>query len=156
MSSLVILVFDNMIEKITSLRFVKTGLYFWFITAVLSQIAVFYLILPGFLDPSIPLTEIFRNIFDFREKSFMEIWRTLVSTAGLILLKIDIFIYVIALVFTLTGVWGIKNIPAKWIEDAGIVFLTILFIAPIIVLGLLFAELFPFYIGNIKYFINRM
>ena len=135
------LVIGNMIDKLRKPENLKAGLIIFFVVFVISQLVLFFGIIPGKIDTAISFVDSIKGIF---EKSILQIWWLLIQTLSLFLIQFKVFVYIAAVLVLIAGILVILLIPEEWLKAMDILVLLFVFACPFIILGIIFVELFPF------------
>ena len=135
---------DDSLDVLTSPKWLKRGLAVNLFVAVISQIIVFFVLIPLRLD--LPFTIAVRSFFSFENLNFIGVWQNLVGVISFILNRLKIVVYILSFLILAGGMLLIKKIPEERLELFGIVVFSLLAGSFVVLVGIICLELFPFYV----------
>ncbi len=148
MNTIIKYVAYNFLEKITKPGFIKKVLLTAFVTLVLTQLIIFFVIVAARVNPADSYIEAFKALLNCRACGIIILWEMLITALGLLLLKFKILVFVLSFLILLTGVLILRRIPEERYEQGTLSALFLIFAPPACILGLALFELLPYILSN--------
>lgn len=146
MNNIAGMVAGNLYDKLVKPKNLKAFLILWLAVFVISQLVVFFWILPGKINTSAPFVDSLNSLFNCQECNIIGIWTMIITTIALLLLTFKVFVYILAVLVLCAGILLILIIPDDWLELADLFVLLFTIASPFIIFGLVVIELVPFYL----------
>ena len=146
MISIITLFIDNAVQKLTKPELVKWLLVILLAIFILSQLSVFYFIIPGKIRRDISVSETLNALQNFKNIGLVENWANLMTAVSVICLKAKLIVVILSILIFLAGWFIIYIIPKEWFEIGGILVVLFLFACPFVILGVIIFEILPFYL----------